>query len=801
MTCKKKRLKCDETKPTCQQCAKRNVECEGYKKDYKWRSFEEMNFNPKPAAKATKKHARSTSFNPNEAALPRPISQTKSEDAQQQQAASSWSPGGLSSAFENARHAFHPPMLEPRDIGQDPESMLPPLDFDFPPDELDPYSLPGTSHSSSLADDGSGNSAGSGDQLSPSLLDMSLPGPDLDPHHDHRPMHSQSFENLLMDNDFDQELLRQPLDQMSTVNPADTSMPYRQPSPVHSDSSTSSKTSSMTILAQPKLDPASPEMLMLRFDKSTCGILSIKDGPTENPWRNVVWPLARDSPALYHAIASMTAFHGRKDYDNLRIPGIYHMRKSLIKLTESINTMRPDAKLATSLVLALGEGWDRSISTGVQHLRGAKAMVIDAVADFQQRLQMGQVSPRDALKWRFLCNTYVYMDVIARLTNLEETTEGLIDDVIMTVNQPMGDQLDVDPLMGCAVSLFALIGRVTHLIQKVRKTERNGLAIISQAEELREQLERWTPPAPGLFERPEDATCEVRHSLQTAEAYRYATLLYLHQAVPEIPSMSCDTLARKVLNFLASVPVSSRTTIIQIFPLLAAGCEVTSDEDQEWVTQRWASMMLRLKIGNVESCWDVTRTIWSRRAEYEAEKAERMMRRFNNRGQGQGQRMHGDDNKEFTPPLLGGKGRARTGDGIHDDDFFDLEHDHGGSGSHAQRPSPLKRRSTFDTMPMPPPHGPNQRSPHAQHGQGQGQGGNGGGNSNTNPNNNNNSNSGNGGGGGSRGTMGRGRPEEELVVDLLEPEYTVRGRLHWLGVMAEWDWEGEFFFFFQLSTS
>ena len=41
VTCKAKRLKCDETKPGCQQCNKRGVPCGGYKKDFKWRAFAE----------------------------------------------------------------------------------------------------------------------------------------------------------------------------------------------------------------------------------------------------------------------------------------------------------------------------------------------------------------------------------------------------------------------------------------------------------------------------------------------------------------------------------------------------------------------------------------------------------------------------------------------------------------------------------------------------------------------------------------------------------------------------------------
>ncbi|KAJ5742683.1 uncharacterized protein N7511_011084, partial [Penicillium nucicola] len=54
VTCKAKRLKCDETKPTCQQCERRKVSCGGYKKDFKWRPFEETNLAPGKPPKAKK---------------------------------------------------------------------------------------------------------------------------------------------------------------------------------------------------------------------------------------------------------------------------------------------------------------------------------------------------------------------------------------------------------------------------------------------------------------------------------------------------------------------------------------------------------------------------------------------------------------------------------------------------------------------------------------------------------------------------------------------------------------------------
>ena len=53
-TCKEKRLKCDETKPVCQQCDKKGVQCEGYEKVLKWRPQEDT-FKTKPASPRPRK--------------------------------------------------------------------------------------------------------------------------------------------------------------------------------------------------------------------------------------------------------------------------------------------------------------------------------------------------------------------------------------------------------------------------------------------------------------------------------------------------------------------------------------------------------------------------------------------------------------------------------------------------------------------------------------------------------------------------------------------------------------------------
>lgn len=811
MTCKKKRLKCDETKPSCVQCQKRSVVCEGYKKDYKWRSFEETTFNPKPATK--KKPVRSNSFSadnissgPLDIVDAGPTSNPQRNDTSLSNAhpPNSWSPG-LHSAFANAAQAFQDPRHgsassaspDQKANFKGPRRSSPQLDL--PPDEefMPTFDTNDNSPTLSLDDtvnpfnlfsgagapeDNSVRSFGSG---SPQLLDLLLPGTDLnqppDPSEVRPPMSPLPYQPTAYDigmgdldigEDFDEEIMRTeafpgpstmiPMTGPS-VDPNNPTWNLRSSSPTPSDASTaSSRSSSLTMLAQPTLDASSPEMLMLRFDRNTCGILSVKDGPTENPWRTLIWPLARESQALYHAISSMTAFHGAVDVPNLQLLGMAHMTKSIKRLAVEIQNMRLDTALATSLALAFSEGWDSHVSTGVQHLRGAKIMVNNAVVKHRRDMQTGQMTTQDASRLKFLCNTFVYMDVIARLTSLEESVELNFEEILGTVNTPIGEQAEVDPLMGCATTLFPLIGRVANLIQRVRKMETNSLNIVSQAMELKEQLQRWQVPSAVLFERPEDPSSEVQHSIQTADAYRYAMLLYLHQAVPEIPSDPPSTLAKKVLVTLASVPLSSRTTIVQIFPLFAASCEITNPEDRNWVMTRWDAMMSRLKIGNVTSGWNVVQEVWSRRDAFENEKANRLLRRYNSRGVPGG---------NFVPPVLrnpaGPKRKGQSvrfgemGDSPQDDShteghiFADEAHGVGGRPSKA-------RRLTFNSA-------SSGRSMDDMDVFGNGDTG---------------------------GSMPMSMPSltrrhtGDILNDQLEPEYTVRGKLHWLGVMTDWHWEG-----------
>jgi hypothetical protein len=445
-----------------------------------------------------------------------------------------------------------------------------------------------------------------------------------------------------------------------------------------------------------------PEMLTLRFDRQTCGILSVKDGPTENPWRTLIWPLARDSPALYHAIASMTSFHTSKNQPELRVQGIDHMRTSIEALANGIANMRFDTAIATTLALAFAESWDQHTSTGINHIKGAKILVNQALTRHRQVAFTGEELER----LKFLCNAWVYMDVLARLTSEDDDETNDFDAVYSKLAEPFEGESHLDPLMGAASTLFPLIGRVANLVRRVRRCNSNSPSVISHAMELKKSLQDWSPPV--LEIKPEDPTIDVQHAVQTAEAYRWATLLYLHQAVPEIPSATSGELGKKVMVYLATVPLSSRTVIVHIYPLIAASCEALDEEDRQWVRDRWLSMAQRMKIGVIDRCAEVVKEVWDRRDAYELRSTKRNI------------------------PLR--RGLSFDIDGMVGSSSLDFEWNDPFGGK-------KRRANTFD-MPRPNLDLPRKASRDVNSGE-------------------------------------------------VDHEFTVRGRLHWLGVMKDWGWEGK----------
>lgn len=232
------------------------------------------------------------------------------------------------------------------------------------------------------------------------------------------------------------------------------------------------------------------------------------------------------------------------------------------------------------------------------------------------------------------------------------------------------------------------------------------------------QLEEWTPPS--HIDSPEDQSTSPMDSIKTAAAYQYATLLYLHQAFPELPSVSALALAKRALCELAAVEPSSRSSIVHIYPLMAAGCEMVDEEDRAWVVKRWELLSSRMKLGIIDKALTVTKEVWSRRDAYAAKRDVHAITRHDSvhRTESQKRNLYRYlDNTDDDICWLGSRYKRRE------------------SAFGVQSPSTISQlfeqeRRRSDIVPR-------------DHGK------------------------------------------------LLDPEFTVRGRLHWLGVMQDWNWEGK----------
>ena len=653
--CKEKRLKCDEAKPTCQQCEKKGVSCKGYQKDLKWRpqedSFKNQTVSSRPRKSMLHNDGSRASLltlqgsNVSKRSQPSPSSPALSQantsalcnalpisnpDDTMTRPTVSVDPRLSQQLNQFATHdTTFEHVLQPFGL-HDPNDMMPKTECGFPTTSL-------TLGNDFYDDEIASQSARTAPSIiwsdhSPSLAERLLPNidlyarpPDLMDYQSMEPIPAFQSQCLLdqrissdMEGDVE-EVVREPV----TSNTVGMIMS----SPTNSDSSSSSGGSwcdsfADSIFANPRFHPYSQEMLLKRFDSETCGILSIKNGPLENPWKMMLWPLARTEPALHHAISAMTAFHASKDDRNLRHIGVQHMTQSVQHLSQQLvqgfDTMRIDTALSTTLVLAFCESWDLLISTGIKHLRGAK----DLILRLMENCSPDAMSQQSLECTGFLVRTWVYMDVIARLTSLESDDSEAFDILGNPICQISMQGHGIDPLMGCASTMFPTIGRVGNLIRKVRRTRENSLKVIEEANILKAQLEKWT--APRMFEEPQDKSTDVEQALWTAEAYRSATLLYLYQAVPEISLDSVTdkiaALATKVLTNLANVPVTSGAAIVHIFPLLAAGCEATDPDHRDFISDRWLAMMRRMKIGNIDKCLEVVKDVWERRDSHEAQR-------------------------------------------------------------------------------------------------------------------------------------------------------------------------------------
>ncbi|PMD40344.1 hypothetical protein L207DRAFT_565825 [Hyaloscypha variabilis F] len=369
--------------------------------------------------------------------------------------------------------------------------------------------------------------------------------------------------------------------------------------------------------------PETPENLLGRFQERICLSLSVT-GDEHNLWQKLVLPLVRNSQTLCDSISAVTALHISKD-GALHVYGRELLTQSHEALWHEVEAETPSiTTLATILILAFWTRWDEGLQFGKSHIICATTFLRKALS------QYGALSLSPDFSYylfTFLYNTYYRMDSLSRLV-----CSALQTDQSRTMSLPPFDKVfpaysvlgqdekpRVDPWMSYVRGLYPLIGRAADLCDRVNS---NSTPIITDAESLKFEIETWRPYRTILIEpNGYSLSPELKDDIENmGEAYRYVTLLYLHQVVPEIFRNRAHELAQRVFDHLKKIRSSSRVTIVQNYPLLVAGCEACSVDDRAWVKERWMAMMAWIKVTNIDNCLKITQEVWKRRDIYRGER-------------------------------------------------------------------------------------------------------------------------------------------------------------------------------------
>ena len=135
-------------------------------------------------------------------------------------------------------------------------------------------------------------------------------------------------------------------------------------------------------------------------------------------------------------------------------------------------------------------------------------------------------------------------------------------------------------------------------------------------------LHQWIPKLPGSMLAVETSAEDqkVQSILNSAEAYRQASLVYLFRTVLGYPRMSSKVQAhaKQALQACLRVVVFAGPMSALLWPLFVASCEAVDEMDQNVSRTVFKYLEQRQNMQNIVFAWDVAEDIWRRR-EHERE--------------------------------------------------------------------------------------------------------------------------------------------------------------------------------------
>ncbi|KAL2820838.1 fungal-specific transcription factor domain-containing protein [Aspergillus cavernicola] len=302
--------------------------------------------------------------------------------------------------------------------------------------------------------------------------------------------------------------------------------------------------------------------------------------------------LHSDSP-LRHAVLSVAASHltASDPSQNLALTAQTHRVSAITALREGLNNniiAYSDITLASILVLEISKQFDNSPRHDVNHLIGAKELIL------------GRGGPQSLTTpcSRFLLTQVLYHDLLSAVSM---GSSPLISHHWLKQENPLESSRGYHSTILQAVACISELKARKEALAEAAYNQENALAeFMAAGREIEKELDSMVVSAT----EPDQA--------QTTKAHRSAALIYLYRVVYDIgaPHPLTVSLVRRCIDAIASIHPSSPLISAHVWPLFTAGCEATEPQDREFVNQRLVDMYQQRKIGSLRKVRELMEQVW-----------------------------------------------------------------------------------------------------------------------------------------------------------------------------------------------
>lgn len=359
-------------------------------------------------------------------------------------------------------------------------------------------------------------------------------------------------------------------------------------------------------LAKPVITDLS-SMLVEYYFKEVAGLFSCYDSQL-NPFRSTVSQLWKSSTPVFYAVQSMAAACLTDVFPSLHATGLKMRDRAAACVEASIRNSQVDTgSLLTLIMLGLSASWHHPNDLGRKEFDHART-IMDAIHAGKVSIIQESTNSRNL---QFFQEAMIYWEMLlSHVSDIDMPIQPLASKTpaSQSDDNDMPKPSYPHPWTGVAREAQTIVVEVGRLVRQERLRMMNrpsftsladldtGQKAFQTATVLAHNLVNLKFPTEEAIVSPRDAQTPVKHLLTIAEAYRLAGLLQLYRVFPDLleihqmrnmdlswdsdsqTSQNLTKMALEISTLLQTIPIESRTRCVQPFLLVAVASELRSGQ-------------------------------------------------------------------------------------------------------------------------------------------------------------------------------------------------------------------------------